>query len=900
MAEYDGWIIVADHLTTQQRVALKAELDAQNENHVTVEHQLDDGWSIKKLRRRGDFATEGKLMDNCVGGYGPQSGYHDIYSLRDENDLPYVTFQMRRRTAHDWNTYDAWSRHEVGDEADHRLDTGKDVLSTTQVLGRNNENPKEAYGLHLVKALSGIAKAEGIPNISWNRGEFKTPAHYDAFVKDAEEGGKPQDLYMKVPVGAKTDEGGVAFNRNSVKNIEVSEHEFEPQFGYHVFKTPFSEKRFERAEELQTRLQNFKLPSDEKTAQVANVGKWKVRMKPGTYEPIIEGLKPSQVTMVHQAQTPTHMYVKTSSENWAAAKDACGGGCQGTGYTDPDNHYGERCATCDGSGHGGSEFSFRKATGDSRYSYRTSAHATADLSDFHDDNGQYKDADNVVFKVPFDEQHFQFDPDTGKYGVTMKSPNYKQDDVEMIHKRHLPSHVYVAVPSSERNNRYVYSEQGLEPTFMRNGDAAGVPDRSNFVGAKNNDIIRVDTSKLDDDHLLRHRMDNGSQAQRRRNYYGDRTDFWNLNPRKPIPYEAITDEGGNIDFADKSETNKRKKPVEPKPTDIHDQKLTVKWPEHENPSHVYFTTNVEGRTLDAVKHIEKGNLPKEVGVGGLNDPGDYSRADVRAKVKFDPDLMTDVSPTLKEIRDNGGHINRDGVNRRYDWEKFPNDQQRAYTLNRDIKQGDPNLESVNFSANVKPPEGQQSVIPDEAFLHVPRRLRGNEELYSDKGIDVSKITSEHRGTHRVIEDMSKLWQKPIEGDVDTVNSGENPHESDVWAVDLSKMGHARFEPSGTPYNYYNRDRQNAGHAYDVLGQAPNCTQCNGTGKVNWEENGTHNEGVCGTCEGSGHAGEANMIPWDAIKRLHRKPAEPTAPAIRKFFNVAHVSGWRYLTLLDPR
>lgn len=889
MPDFSGWKFLAEHLTTQQRVALKAELDAQNGDNTTVVHQMDNGWSVRKLNHEGDFQTEGKLMDNCVSTYSPDRGYNDVHSLRDENNLPFISFQMRRRTSEDHNGYGSWSRNgEPGD-------TGKDVLTTTQVLGRNNEEPKEEYGINLVKGLSGIAKAEGIPHISWNRGNLQTPEEYDDFYDESVNEKKPDNLYMKVPVGGKREDGGIDFTNDDVlDNTKLSTEPYEPQFGFHIIKTPFSEKRFAHEDDIQKRLNGEGKSSA-----------WKVRTQPGSGKALTEGLKPSLVTMVHEARNPDHVYIKTSASAFATAKNGCET-CDGTGKEDKDDYYNDKkCQTCGGSGKGGDKFLIGKL----KQGYYDRAEATPDVSDFHDEHGEYKDMDNVVIKVPFSEDHFSFNPGTGKYAPKNDAPAIPSASVEMTHKRHLPSHIYVAVPSKERQNKMVYSSEGLEPAFMRNEHAMSSPSRPNFVGAAGNDILRIDTSKLEDDSLLEHTQDypGGQTRNRRRNYDVGRVNQWKLNASKPIPYEAITDVNGALDMADMSTQNKRRKPVTPEPTDIHNPKLHVPWPEEEAPKSVSFRTNVSGHTLSSVRHLEQGNITADIGSGKADDPNENTGSgDVQAKVKYDPDLMTETTPTLADIRathnPGGSHrypgvIERDGIRTKYDWENMP--QSRYFHLNQDLPAGHPNLESVSLGARLEKEPGEEdkgSIIPDTAFLHVPRRLRGNEELYGDKGIDVSKITDRTR-PDRASAELQKMWQNPITGEANELRSGEDPHDLDVWAVDLKQMGHATFTPSENPKNNYSGERQQAYEVAHLQHDIP-CGQCNGSGVNTWD-NG-NNTGICGNCNGSGKQESGTVVPWSAIKRLHRKPEEPTAPAIRKFFNTAHVTGWRHLTLIDPR
>ena len=55
---------------------------------------LGDGTRIVKLLTKKAYEREGFLMRHCLGGYTP--GSSTIYSLRDKNNEPHVTFEMTK------------------------------------------------------------------------------------------------------------------------------------------------------------------------------------------------------------------------------------------------------------------------------------------------------------------------------------------------------------------------------------------------------------------------------------------------------------------------------------------------------------------------------------------------------------------------------------------------------------------------------------------------------------------------------------------------------------------------------------------------------------------------------------------------------------------------------------
>ena len=55
---------------------------------------LDEGMSIVKLLTKKAYEREGFLMRHCLGGYSP--GNTSVYSLRDNDNNPHVTFEITK------------------------------------------------------------------------------------------------------------------------------------------------------------------------------------------------------------------------------------------------------------------------------------------------------------------------------------------------------------------------------------------------------------------------------------------------------------------------------------------------------------------------------------------------------------------------------------------------------------------------------------------------------------------------------------------------------------------------------------------------------------------------------------------------------------------------------------
>ena len=59
-------------------------------------HDFLNGTRIVKLKTKSALQREGFLMSHCVGGYNPESKETEIYSYRDEKNIPHATFEVKR------------------------------------------------------------------------------------------------------------------------------------------------------------------------------------------------------------------------------------------------------------------------------------------------------------------------------------------------------------------------------------------------------------------------------------------------------------------------------------------------------------------------------------------------------------------------------------------------------------------------------------------------------------------------------------------------------------------------------------------------------------------------------------------------------------------------------------
>lgn len=96
-----------------------------------VLHEWPDGWSLRQLTDQDQTRMEGssELMNHCVGGTDPRRT--GIYSLRDPDNIPKTTFEIRPEQGDDGPMY--------GDDQLPYPERGQVV----QIQGNSNSTPKE-------------------------------------------------------------------------------------------------------------------------------------------------------------------------------------------------------------------------------------------------------------------------------------------------------------------------------------------------------------------------------------------------------------------------------------------------------------------------------------------------------------------------------------------------------------------------------------------------------------------------------------------------------------------------------------------------------------------------------------------------------------------------------------
>lgn len=105
-----------------------------------VEHSYPDGWTVQRLNTQKSLEDEGDSMGHCVGSYWPdvQSGNTMVYSLRDHQNEPHATWEVRPNHTQT----PLWPR-DIPYEGDEQPIPHKGTM--VQVQGKGNEPPVPAY-----------------------------------------------------------------------------------------------------------------------------------------------------------------------------------------------------------------------------------------------------------------------------------------------------------------------------------------------------------------------------------------------------------------------------------------------------------------------------------------------------------------------------------------------------------------------------------------------------------------------------------------------------------------------------------------------------------------------------------------------------------------------------------
>jgi hypothetical protein len=80
------------------------KVSTKKEGKVETVYSFPDGWKVVQLLDQQALDREGKLMNHCVSGYGDSLDHVGIYSLRDLQNNPKVTFEEQLKPGGGWHT----------------------------------------------------------------------------------------------------------------------------------------------------------------------------------------------------------------------------------------------------------------------------------------------------------------------------------------------------------------------------------------------------------------------------------------------------------------------------------------------------------------------------------------------------------------------------------------------------------------------------------------------------------------------------------------------------------------------------------------------------------------------------------------------------------------------------
>lgn len=180
MSDFLGWRFfrfAAD--TTAERLDQKREIEGKNGPDTSEliwaadENSPDFGLRIVRPRTREDYYYEGMLQNNCISGLqiDAYNNYPVVYSVRDENNLPLVSYEARYVPLTKWQAdpyeRDSFFQHREHENAeDHHVwkgpQDGLGVLMTRQVCSVGNHVPGEDKLMKFIKANIEHMKQRGL------------------------------------------------------------------------------------------------------------------------------------------------------------------------------------------------------------------------------------------------------------------------------------------------------------------------------------------------------------------------------------------------------------------------------------------------------------------------------------------------------------------------------------------------------------------------------------------------------------------------------------------------------------------------------------------------------------------------------------------------------------------
>lgn len=183
------------------------------------------------------------------------------------------------------------------------------------------------------------------------------------------------------------------------------------------------------------------------------------------------------------------------------------------------------------------------------------------------------------------------------------------------------------------------------------------------------------------------------------------------------------------------------------------------------------------------------------------------------------------------------------------------------------------------------------LAPEHAYLHIQHQQRDNEDVFTDKGINVKPLTESNAG-YRDTPNQYKITTTPNTDLPEHWNKHHpfSPQEADIFKLDLSKMPKWSVGNARANHQYAEASSANVSRVTPSLQQKDAewepCDHCRANGYVGGQP--------CTTCGGSGkqlRGVNPHLIPWDAVVGLHSKAEVQPAEEFKKRFALMRSKGW---------
>tara|TARA_R100000951_G_scaffold111396_2_gene110374 strand:- start:30400 stop:31857 length:1458 start_codon:yes stop_codon:yes gene_type:complete len=207
----------------------KREMAAEDAANLRKWMEWPDGFSIMELQGDACLSREGKLMGHCVGGGGYEGGATTILSLRDKNNNPHVTFELRAGEPDSDGGDEGWGEDEYG--YDEPRGDANDIY-IVQVQGKGNEPPHKKYHKYVVDFIKKYPDYSVEEDITWTGGididdmgtyVFPGSPEYDRYKKSRTETVNIQLTNIKKSIDRGLFKGSISIQGYGIVELEIPE-----------------------------------------------------------------------------------------------------------------------------------------------------------------------------------------------------------------------------------------------------------------------------------------------------------------------------------------------------------------------------------------------------------------------------------------------------------------------------------------------------------------------------------------------------------------------------------------------------------------------------------------------------------------------------------------------------